>query len=242
MSGHFSAENIGHGTPGHTPQPTPDEQPGHFAFDAESEAEIATILAKYPENKQASGVMPLLYVAQAQMGRTSGSAWVPRVAMDVIAKRLGMPPIRVYEVATFYLMFNTKPVGRYHLQVCTTTPCWLRGSDDIVAACKKAAGVRAFEETSADGLFTMTEVECLGACANAPILQVNDDYYEDLDSGRTEALIAALKRGEQPERGPTIDRFNSAPVGGRTTLLETTAGHGADGQDGAASGVQPDTV
>ncbi len=130
------------------------------------------------------------------MRRDTGSAWLPRVAMDAVATRLSMPPIRVYEVATFYLMFNTKPVGRHHLQVCTTTPCWLRGSDDIVAACKAEAGLRAFEETSADGLFTMTEVECLGACANAPILQVNDDYYEDLDFERTRSLIAALRRGE----------------------------------------------
>jgi NADH-quinone oxidoreductase subunit E len=238
MSGHFSAENIGHGTPGHTPRPATDQQPTQFAFDASSEAEIAIILAKYPEGRQASGVMPLLYVVQDQMKRLTGSAWVPRVAMDAVAKRLSMPPIRVYEVATFYLMYNTKPVGRYHLQVCTTTPCWLRGSDEVVAAVKAAAGLRAFEETSADGLFTMTEVECLGACANAPILQVDNDYYEDLDGERTRLLIEALKRGETPERGPTIDRYNSAPVGGRTTLLEDVGTRHADGQPGT----MPDTV
>ena len=239
MSGHFSAENIGHGTPGHTPRPATDQQPTSFAFDAESEAEIATVLSKYPEGRQASGVMPLLYVVQSQMRRQTGSAWVPRVAMDAVAARLSMPPIRVYEVATFYLMFNTKPVGRYHLQVCTTTPCWLRGSDDIVRACKSATGVSAFEETSADGLFTMTEVECLGACANAPILQVNDDYYEDLDADRTVALIEALRRGEVPERGPTIDRYNSAPVGGRLTLLEEVGERHADGQPGNMPEIQP---
>ena len=232
MSGHFSAENIGHGTPGHTPRPATDQQPTQFTFDADSDAEIAAILSKYPEGRQASGVIPLLYVAQSQMKRQTGSGWVPRAAMDTIATRLGMPPIRVYEVATFYLMFNTKPVGRFHLQVCTTTPCWLRGSDEIVAACKSAGGLRAFEETSADGLFTMTEVECLGACANAPILQVNDDYYEDLDHDRTVALLEALKRGEAPERGPTIARFNSAPVGGRTVLLEEPNTISADGQPG----------
>ncbi|MCQ8277717.1 NAD(P)H-dependent oxidoreductase subunit E [Acetobacteraceae bacterium KSS8] len=242
MSGHFSAENIGHGTPGHAPRPETDHQPSQFSFDADSETQIAAILAKYPEGREASGVIPLLYVAQKQMGRQTGSAWVPRVAMDVIAARLNMPPIRVYEVATFYLMFNTKPVGRYHLQVCTTTPCWLRGSDDIVSACKKAAGLKAFEETSADGLFTMTEVECLGACANAPILQVNDDYYEDLDAERTVALIEALKRGEAPERGPTIDRFNSAPVGGRTTLLDEPNTNHADGQPGVMPTVEPGAV
>ena len=104
--------------------------------------------------------------------------------MDAVARRLGMAPIRVYEVATFYLMFNTAPVGKYHLQVCTTTPCWLRGSDEVVAACRKVTGIKGWGETSADGLFTMTEVECLGACVNAPILQVNDDFYEDLDAER----------------------------------------------------------
>ena len=230
--GQFSAENIGHGTPGHAPKPATDQQPARFAFDAESETEIETILRRYPEGRQSSGVIPLLYVVQNQMKRDTGSGWVPRVAMDAVARRLSMPPIRVYEVATFYLMFNTKPVGRHHLQVCTTTPCWLRGSEDVVRACKDEAGVRAFEETSADGMFTMTEVECLGACANAPMLQVNEDYYEDLDYDRTRALLAALRRGEKPERGPTIDRYNSAPVGGRTTLTEEVGTRHADGQPG----------
>ncbi|WP_428375066.1 complex I 24 kDa subunit family protein [Lichenicoccus sp.] len=220
MSGHFSAENIGHGTPGHVPRDAASQQPAQFAFDANSEAQIAATVVKYPEGKQASAVIPLLYIAQQQMARHTGSAWLPRVAMDVVAARLGMAPIRVYEVATFYLMFNTRPVGRYHLQVCTTTPCWLRGSADVVAAVKSAAGIRHWEETSADGLFTMTEVECLGACVNAPVLQVNDDYYEDLDGPRTAGLIEALKRGEVPPPGTTIDRFGSEPIGGRTTLLE----------------------
>ena len=236
MSGQFSAENIGHGTPGHTPRPATDQQPSSFAFDDEAETEIGVILQRYPEGRQASAVIPLLYVVQNQLARHTDSAWVPRVAMDAVAKRLSMPPIRVYEVATFYLMFNTKPVGRYHLQVCTTTPCWLRGSDEIVAACKREIGVQAFEETSADGLFTMTEVECLGACANAPIVQVNNDYYEDLDAERTRTLIAALRRGETPERGPTIDRYNSAPVGGRTTLLDEVGTRHADGQPGMLPG------
>jgi len=194
-------------------------QPTEFAFDADSDAQISVILAKYPDSRKASGVIPLLYVAQNQMGRLTGSAWVPRVAMDEIARRLEMPPIRVYEVATFYLMFNTRPVGRYHLQACTTTSCWLRGSDDVVAACKSAAGIAHMGGTSADGLFTLTEVECLGACANAPILQVDDEYYEDLDGPRTVALIEALRRGERPAPGPTIDRMGSAPFGGRKVLL-----------------------
>ncbi|MBB2164390.1 NAD(P)H-dependent oxidoreductase subunit E [Gluconacetobacter sp. 1b LMG 1731] len=202
------------------------EQPDSFAFDAESEEQIAAILAKYPPERKASGTLPLLYVVQKQMGRQTGSAWVPRVAMDEVARRLDVAPIRVYEVATFYLMFNTKPIGRYHLQVCTTTSCWLRGSDDVVAACKKATGIDGFGQSSADGLFTLTEVECLGACANAPILQIDDDFYEDMDGPRTIELIEALRRGERPTPGPTIDRLNSAPAGGRKTLADSPAEQG----------------
>ena len=152
-------------------------------------------------------------------GGRPGSAWVPRVAMDVIAERLAMPPIRVYEVATFYLMFNTKPIGRYHLQVCKTTPCWLRGSDDVTRACRDETGIKGWRDTSTDGLFTMSEVECLGACVNAPVLQVDDDYYEDLDYDRTRALLQALRRGERPRAGSVIGRATSAPEGGPTTLL-----------------------
>lgn len=193
------------------------EQPTHFAFDADSEAQIAKIIARYPAGKQASAVIPLLYVAQRQMGRLTGSAWVPRVAMDMIGERLSMPPIRVYEVATFYFMFNMKPIGRFHLQLCGTTPCMLRGSDDVMRACHDAAHVKV-GQTSADGLFTLTEVECLGACVNAPVLQVDDDYYEDLDYDRTVTLIEALKRGERPKSGSTIGRQTSAPDGGPLTL------------------------
>jgi NADH-quinone oxidoreductase subunit E len=190
-----------------------------FAFDAESEAEIVKAVAKYPPGKQASAVLPLLYIAQRQMGRQTGSAWVSTPAMNAVAARLGMPPIRVYEVATFYFMFNTKPIGRFHLQVCTTTPCWLRGSDEVVAACKRVTGIRSFGETSADGLFTMTEVECLGACVNAPILQINDDFYEDMDGAITEDLLGRLRRGEAlPRPGSMIGRENSAPAGGAITL------------------------
>ncbi|MFM7303595.1 MAG: complex I 24 kDa subunit family protein, partial [Alphaproteobacteria bacterium] len=172
------------------------KEPDSFAFDAESEAKIATILKRYPEGKQASAVIPLLYVAQRQMGRLTQSAWVPRVAMDVIAERLSMPPIRVYEVATFYFMFNMKPIGRHHLQLCGTTPCMLRGSDDVLRACKDVGGLKGVGDTSADGVFTLTEVECLGACVNAPILQIDDDYYEDLDYESTVKLLEAFKRGE----------------------------------------------
>ena len=197
------------------------EQPGEphsFTFDTDSEERIGVLLKRYPPSRSASAVLPLLYIAQNQMGRDTGSAWVPRVAMDVIARRLGMPPIRVYEVATFYLMFNTKPIGRYHLQVCGTTPCWLRGSDDITRACRDETGIKGWKDTSTDGMFTMTEVECLGACVNAPILQVDDDYYEDLDYDRTRDLLQALRRGERPPAGSTIGRMTSAPEGGPTTL------------------------
>jgi NADH-quinone oxidoreductase subunit E len=189
-----------------------------FAFDEISNKLIEVHLKKYPPGKQASAVLPLLDLAQRQMGRTTGSAWLPRVAMEEVARVLEMPPIRVYEVATFYLMFNLEPVGKFHLQVCTTTPCWLRGSDEVVAACRKVTGIKGWKETSADGVFTMTEVECIGACVNAPVIQVNDDFYEDLDAESTERLLEALRRGDVPKRGSMTGRQTSAPDGGPTTL------------------------
>lgn len=190
-----------------------------FTFDAASEADIAIEIRKYPAGRQASATVGVLDIAQRQMQRLTGSAWLPLAAMDAVAAKLSLPPIRVYEIATFYSMFNTQPVGRYHLQICTTTPCWLRGSDDVVAACKKIVGVAGFNETSADKLFTMSEVECLGACVNAPMVQVNDDYYEDLDGPRTEALLTALKSGQAPPPGSTTGRQKSEPAGGRNVLL-----------------------
>jgi NADH-quinone oxidoreductase subunit E len=196
------------------------EQPSSFAFDADSEAEIAKIVARYPAGKQASAVIPALYIVQNQMKRQTGSAWVPLKAMDAVAVRLDMAPIRVYEVATFYFMFNMNPIGKYHLQVCTTTPCWLRGSDAVTEACRKVTGIKGWRETSADGMFTMTEVECLGACVNAPILQVDDDFYEDMDAGKVTELLAALRRGERPAPGSMAGRQTSAPEGGPNTLTE----------------------
>ena len=162
--------------------------------------------------RQASAVLPLLDLAQRQHG-----GWLPRAAMDHVAGVLEMPRIRVYEVATFYTMYNLNPVGRYRVQVCTTTPCWLRGSDDVVAACRNKLGVD-FGETTEDGLFTLQEVECLGACVNAPMILINDDYYEDLDAGGTEAILDALARGETPAPGPQNGRHTSEPEGGPTTL------------------------
>ncbi len=194
-------------------------EPASFVFDDHSHEAVTVAISKYPPGKQASAVLPLLDIAQRQMARATGSAWVPVVAMDAVAHALSMPPIRVYEIATFYLMFNTKPIGRFHLQVCGTTPCWLRGSDDVARACREIGGMKGYGESSADGLFTMTEVECLGGCVNAPILQVDDDYYEDMDYERTKTLLESLKRGEKPARGSTIGRVGSAPAGGPMTLI-----------------------
>ena len=192
-----------------------------FVFDEQTTAEIDHWVAKYPAGRQASAVLPAMYAVQNQMKRQSGIAWVPRPAMDAVAHRLGMAPIRVYEVATFYLMFNTAPIGKFHLQVCTTTPCWLRGSDDVTAACRRVTGIKGWHETSEDGLFTMTEVECLGACVNAPVLQIDDDYFEDMDGETTTRILEALKRGEPlPRPGSMTGRQTSAPDGGPTTLLE----------------------
>ncbi len=219
-------EPHGNGSTGDDAPGDEDWQPTTFAFDEMSEAQVARALVKYPSSRKSSAVLPLLWIVQHQMARQTGSRWVPRVAMDVVAQRLEMPPIRVYEVATFYAMYNKVPVGRWHLQVCTTTPCWLRGSDAVVSTCKRVTGIQAWGETSTDGLFTMTEVECLGACVNAPILQVNDDFYEDMDAETTERLLDALGRGEPPVPGSMRGRQTSAPDGGPTTLttLENLGG------------------
>lgn len=194
-------------------------EPETFVFDSESEPEVVRAIAKYPEGRQASATIALLYVVQEQMRRATGSGWVPRAGMDAVAARLKMAPIRVYEIATFYTMFNLKPVGKWHLQICTTTPCWLRGSDDVAAACREATGITNWGETSADGLFTMSEVECLGACVNAPMMQVNNEhFYEDLDAERTKTLLDTLRRGEPPKPGSMSGRQTSSPEGGPTTL------------------------
>jgi NADH-quinone oxidoreductase E subunit len=194
------------------------DQPAHFAFTQETKAAADKIVAKYPPGRQASAVIPLLDLAQRQHG-----GWLPRAAMDHVAGVLGMAPIRVYEVATFYTMFNLKPVGRYHVQVCTTTPCWLRNSDAVLDACRRKLGVEV-GGTTADGLFTLSEVECLGACVNAPMAQINDDYYEDLDARSTEAILDALQRGEKPKPGPQTGRITSAPASGPTTLTAGKTG------------------
>jgi NADH-quinone oxidoreductase E subunit len=196
------------------PDATGIAQPESFAFTAENLEKAKAIIAKYPPGRQASAVLALLDLAQRQ-----NDNWLPRAAMDVVADMLEMARIRVYEVATFYTMFNLKPVGKHLLQICTTTPCWLRGSDEVAATCEKKLGIK-MRETTPDGLFTMTEVECLGGCVNAPIIQVNDDFYEDLDARSTEALLDALKRGETPRVGSVKGRQGSMAEGGKTTLKD----------------------
>lgn len=190
-----------------------DQQPASFAFTAENLALAKRIIARYPAGKQQSAVMPLLDLAQRQNGN-----WLPRAAMDYVADLLEMPRIRVYEVASFYTMYNKAPVGKFLIWVCTTTPCWLCGSDDVKRAIKDKLGIAA-GQTSADGLFTAVETECLGACVNAPMVQINDDYYEDLNYDRMCAVIDALKRGEAPPVGSQTGRHGSQPAGGPTTLL-----------------------
>src|SRR5213076_2572100 len=162
-------------------------------------------------------VIPLLDLAQRQVGaETNTQGWLPIPVMEFVAAELDMPVIRVLEVATFYTMFNLAPVGRFHVQVCGTTPCMLAGSDDVFKACKKRDLKKG--HTTEDGLFTLTEVECLGACANAPMAQINDDNYEDLTEASMGAILDALAEGREPKIGPQIDRQTSAPEGGPTTL------------------------
>jgi NADH-quinone oxidoreductase subunit E len=196
------------------PEGAPAAQPEHFEFTPVNLERAKAHIAKYPAGRQQSAVLPLLDLAQRQSG-----GWLPQAAMHHVAEILGMPRIRVYEVATFYTMFNLRPVGRYLLQACTTTPCWLRGSDAVVGACEKKLGI-GIGGTTADGLFTLVEVECLGACVNAPILQVNDDFYEDLDGPSTEALLDAFRAGKPPPVGSLNGRRGSAPAAGKTTLTE----------------------
>ena len=189
-----------------------DNQPDSFAFTRENEAEIKRIVAKYPKGRQASAVMPLLDLAQRQHDN-----WIPMKAIELIAKKLDMAEIRVLEVATFYTMFNLKPVGKYFLQACTTTPCWLRGSDDMMRCIKDRYGISS-GETSDCGRFTLLEVECLGACVNAPILQVNDDFYEDLDYASTGALLDSLEADKPLAVGSVTGRSGSEATTGATSL------------------------
>ena len=187
-------------------------QPTSFAFTPDSLEKAKAMIARYPAGRQQSAVMPLLDLAQRQDG------WVSIAAIEAIAAMLDMAPIRVQEVATFYTMYNHRPMGRHHVQVCTNICCQLRDSDGIAAAVKSSLGVE-FGETSADGLFTLSEVECLGACVNAPMMQIDDDFYEDLTPDSTRRILDELRQGQTPKTGPQNGRQFSAPEGGPTTLL-----------------------
>ena len=189
-----------------------ENQPESFAFSKENEAEIKKVLAKYPEERKASAVMPLLDLAQRQHDN-----WIPMKAIEEIAKRLDMAEIRVLEVASFYTMYNLKPVGKYFLQACTTTPCMLRGSDNMMRCIKDRLNI-ASGETSACGKFSLLEVECLGACVNAPILQVNDDFYEDLDYQSTGKLLDSLEADTPLPVGSVKGRQGSESEQGATSL------------------------
>ncbi|WP_300396398.1 NADH-quinone oxidoreductase subunit NuoE [uncultured Sphingobium sp.] len=208
---------------------------GAFAWTAENAAQAEKVIARYPAGRQQSAVMPLLDLAQRQVGaETQTQGWLPVPVMEYIARQLDMPYMRVYEVATFYTMYNLAPVGRYHVQVCGTTPCMLRGSDDVFSACKNKGLVKG--STTPDGLFTLTEVECLGACANAPMVQINDDNFEDLTYDSMSAILDDLAAGKQPKIGPQIDRQTSCPEGGPTSLKEMVDdNHDYRGQWGATA-------
>jgi NADH-quinone oxidoreductase subunit E len=186
-------------------------QPKEFAFTADNLVWAKKQIAKYPEGRQQSAVIPLLWRAQEQTG-----GWLPQKAIEHVAEILDMPRIRVLEVATFYTMFNLEPVGKYHVQLCGTTPCMLRGSEELKKVCQRRIGDQ--HHVTADGKFSWIEVECLGACVNAPMAQINYDYYEDLTPETFEKVLDQLADGRPSKPGPQIDRQLSAPVGGPTTL------------------------
>ncbi|HXG79389.1 MAG TPA: NADH-quinone oxidoreductase subunit NuoE [Methyloceanibacter sp.] len=189
------------------------KQPEGFAFTPENLEWAKAQIEKYPQGREASAVLALLWRAQEQMG-----GWLPEPALRYVGDMLGLAPIRVYEIATFYTMFNLAPVGRHYVQVCGTTPCWLRGADAIKDTCRKLIGAPG--HVTEDGLFSWTEVECLGACVNAPVAQINKDYYEDLTPESLTQILAELKAGRAPKPGPQNGRQASAPLGGPNTLTD----------------------
>jgi len=190
------------------------EQPENFDFNANSLEVAKSIISKYPKDKQQSAVMALLYIAQKQ-----NSNWIPLAAMKCIGKLLDMPYIKVYEVATFYTMYNLAPVGKHFIQVCTTTPCMIRGAYKLVEACKEKISKNE-NELSNDQSCSWMEVECLGACVNAPMLQINDDYYEDLDKEKTLKILDKILTGETPKPGSYRGRVNNEPENNRKTLMD----------------------
>ena len=195
-----------------------------FVFTAANLRRVEAILGNYPEGHKSAAVIPVLDLAQRQHG------WLPISAMNSVAELLSVSRMRVYEVATFYTMFNRTPVGKYHIQVCTTTPCMLCGANDIVQTiCSKLD--TQVGQTSGDGLFTVTEVECLGACVNAPMVQINDNYYEDLTARDIEDILDQLKSGREPKAGPYNGRFAAEPLAGLTSLTDTPTGPGYNVRD-----------
>ncbi len=202
-----------------------DYQPENFKFTKVFQKKVDEAIALYPKGRQQSAVMPMLDLAQRQVAEEGAKAdpvyggWIPRAAMDHIAEQLDMAAIKVYEVASFYSMYNMAPVGKYLVQLCTTTPCWLCGSDDIVNTCKKHLGI-GMGETTEDGKFSLMEVECLGACVNAPMVQINDDYYEDLNAGSMKEILDLLAEDMQPKTGSQKARKASMAQSGPTSLEE----------------------
>jgi NADH-quinone oxidoreductase subunit E len=192
-----------------------EKQPESFAFTAQNMAWARQQIAKYPDGRQASAVIPLLWRAQEQAG-----GWLPQKAIEHVAQILDMPNIRALEIATFYTMFNLEPVGKFHVQLCGTTPCELRGAGELKKVCRRMIGEE--RHVSADGKFSWIEVECLGACVNAPMVQINFDFYEDLTAESLTRVINDLSAGKTPKPGPQVDRQFSAPVGGPTTLKSVT--------------------
>jgi NADH-quinone oxidoreductase subunit E len=200
-------------------------QPESFVFSKANQARVHEVISLYPKGFQQSAVMPLLDLAQRQVaaqGEKSSppyGGWIPRAAMDEIARILEIAPIKVYEVASFYSMYNLAPVGKYLIQVCGTTPCWLCGAAQIIAACEQHLGIK-MNQTTPDGLFTLMEVECLGACVNAPMVQINDDYYEDLTPQSVVQLLKDLSAGRAPKAGSLTGRKASMAASGPTSLQE----------------------
>ena len=190
-----------------------EKQPPSFAFTPENLEWAKARIAKYPPGRQHSAVIPLLWRAQEQSG-----GWLPQKAIELVADMLGMAKIRVLEAATFYTMFNLSPVGRFHVQFCGTTPCMLRGADALKKVLQQTIGHQ--DEVTADGIFSWTEVECLGACVNAPMVQINKDYYEDLTPESFEQILVDLREGRDVKPGPQDGRHSSEPFGGATTLLD----------------------
>jgi NADH-quinone oxidoreductase subunit E len=204
-----------------------EKQPASFTFTPDNLAWAKRQIAKYPEGRQQSAVILILWRAQEQCG-----GWLPQKAIEATAELLGMAKIRVLEVATFYTMFNLAPVGRFHVQLCGTTPCMLRGSEELKKVCRRMIGEE--NHVTADGTFSWIEVECLGACVNAPMVQINADYYEDLTADSLTRIINDLSAGRTPKPGPQIDRINSAPVGGPTTLTDPAL-FATNGKGGASA-------